>query len=361
MKQRAAQHTAGIIAFLVVLLICAPAVASAQTARSMVAREQALIYLVALEDDGRSGIPIGCNDSLIPVTVEIPSASTTSARIQAALERLFAIEEQFYGRSGLYNALYQSDLTVDRVEMQDNVAAVYLTGSVRVGGVCDDPRVEGQIRQTAMQFPGVADTVIVYNGGPLFSPAGSITFPQTGQTVAAPFFPYWQMQGGLPVFGYPLTGQRVEGGLRVQYLERQRFEHHPENAVPYDVLFGLIGQQHAERNGLLGTLPFQRQPNQRDPSCEYVAVTGHHLCTAFRAYWHAHGLDFGDPGISYRESLALFGYPISEEFRMTLEDGKEYTVQYFERVRMEWHPENNPPYDVLLGRFGAALLTAEER
>jgi hypothetical protein len=31
-------------------------------------------------------------------------------------------------------------------------------------------------------------------------------------------------------------------------------------------------------------------------------------------------------------------------------------VQYFERVRMELHPENNPPYNVLLGRLAAGLV-----
>ena len=48
----------------------------------------------------------------------------------------------------------------------------------------------------------------------------------------------------------------------------------------------------------------------------------------FLAYWQAHG------------GLAINGYPISDEFTEVLEDGKAYTVQYFERVRMEYHPEN---------------------
>ncbi|MDP9375813.1 MAG: SpoIID/LytB domain-containing protein, partial [Chloroflexota bacterium] len=86
--------------------------------------------------------------------------------------------------------------------------------------------------------------------------------------------------------------------------------------------------------------------------------TGHRLCWGFRTYWRGHGLDFGEPGFSYRESLALFGYPISEEFRMVGEDGREYTMQYFERARFEWHPQNQPPYDILLGRLGADLLAA---
>ena len=33
--------------------------------------------------------------------------------------------------------------------------------------------------------------------------------------------------------------------------------------------------------------------------------------SAFRAPWQSHGLESGDPGVSFRESLALFGYPIS--------------------------------------------------
>jgi hypothetical protein len=36
----------------------------------------------------------------------------------------------------------------------------------------------------------------------------------------------------------------------------------------------------------------------------------------------------------------------------TLSDGNEYQVQYFERARFELHPENEPPFNVLLGLLG---------
>ncbi|HET8631890.1 MAG TPA: hypothetical protein VFL91_31075 [Thermomicrobiales bacterium] len=121
----------------------------------------------------------------------------------------------------------------------------------------------------------------------------------------------------------------------MQYFERQRFEAHPENKPPYTILFGLLGREDAQRRGLTGTPPFTPQAAAANPACEYVPQTGHNLCYAVSAYWHARGLDFGDPGVSYRESLALFGYPLCEEFSMTLEDGKTYTVQYFERARLE--------------------------
>ena len=72
--------------------------------------------------------------------------------------------------------------------------------------------------------------------------------------------------------------------------------------------------------------------------------TGHCARGRFLAYWLGHG------------GLALNGYPLSDEFAQRLEDGREYTVQYFERVRLELHPENPPPYDVLLGQFGRRIL-----
>jgi hypothetical protein len=64
----------------------------------------------------------------------------------------------------------------------------------------------------------------------------------------------------------------------------------------------------------------------------------------FLAYWQAHG------------GLALNGYPLSDERIEVLEDGRFYQVQYFERVRLEYHPEHAAPYDVLLGQFGRDIL-----
>ena len=74
----------------------------------------------------------------------------------------------------------------------------------------------------------------------------------------------------------------------------------------------------------------------------YYVETGHNLAFGFRDYWQAHG------------GLAAFGLPISEEFRqVNAADGKEYTVQYFERARFEYHPEiSDPNYQVSLGFLG---------
>jgi hypothetical protein len=320
--------------------------------------EQAKIYMVAIGDNGQSGEKIGCDDSLVPVTREIPSGLSTEGKIEALLTLLFSLRDRDYGQSGLVNAVYASNLSVDEIDMQGDVVAIYLTGTVSVGGVCDEPRVEEQIKGIARQFPGVTNAIVILNGGALFSNAGSLDFPLTGHSVEAPFYPYWEAQGGLPIFGYPLTDQFVEGGYRVQYFERQRLEHHPENAPPYNILFGLVGLQTAQQRGLTGTPPFA--PRQAFPAndCEFFPQTGHNLCGGFRTYWHSYGLDFDEPGFSARESLALFGFPISEPFEEQLENGQTYTVQYFERVRMEYHPENQPPYHILLGRLTADIIPA---
>ena len=60
---------------------------------------------------------------------------------------------------------------------------------------------------------------------------------------------------------------------------------------------------------------------------------------------------------SYNGGLARNGYPLSGERREVLEDGKEYLVQYFERVRLEYHPENRAPDDIQLGQFGRQVLS----
>jgi hypothetical protein len=328
----------------IIVLGILPLAASAQR---LAATENATIYMVALNDNGQSGIPIGCGDSLIPVTVEVSAATTTEGKITAALQKLFSFHDPYYGMSGLYNALYENTLVVDSVVVYGSTAGIILSGGTGSRGVCDEPRIEGQIAQTVLQFAGLTNVVIILNGGPLADYRGPIYFPQTGYELALPFSPYWERSGGIPVFGYPISPQLFEVGYRVQYVERQRLEHHPENSEPYTILLGLLGIEIAQRGGLLNTPPFQYQQPHGNPNCEYFPQTGHHLCFGFRSYWHSHGLDFGDPGYSFRESLMLFGYPISEEFVV---NGR--TVQYFERARFEWHPENSPPWDILLGRLG---------
>jgi hypothetical protein len=119
------------------------------------------IYLIALTDDGISGKKIGCDDSVVPVIVEIPP---TQAVLRAAMDQLLQLKSNYYGESGLYNALYQSDLQVDKLTFENENAEIYLTGSMMLGGECDNPRVEAQLTETALQFSTVKTVTIYING-----------------------------------------------------------------------------------------------------------------------------------------------------------------------------------------------------
>jgi len=58
--------------------------------------------------------------------------------------------------------------------------------------------------------------------------------------------------------------------------------------------------------------------------------------------------------------LAVFGYPSGAQQEQQVE-GRALQGQAFERNRLELHPENPAPYDVLLGRLGADLLARQGR
>jgi Tol biopolymer transport system component len=163
---------------------------------------------------------------------------------------------------------------------------------------------------------------------------------------------YWEQNGGLPVFGLPITPlqeETIDGQtLQVQWFERNRLELHPGNERPYDVLLGRLGAEAVEDTGA----PPREEPRE---GCAYFDETGYNVCGDFLAYWQANGLELdGVPGTTAQESLALFGYPLTGEFETTLEDGNRYVVQWFERARFERHPENQPPFNVLLSRLGVA-------
>ncbi len=122
------------------------------------------IFLIALEDNGQSGKKIGCDDSVIPVTVTI---APTVGVLRAALEELLSLEDIYYGMTGLYNALHQSNLKLDSVSILQGKATIHLSGELMVSGVCDNPRIEAQLEETALQFSTVSQVSIFINGTPL--------------------------------------------------------------------------------------------------------------------------------------------------------------------------------------------------
>jgi hypothetical protein len=162
---------------------------------------------------------------------------------------------------------------------------------------------------------------------------------------------FWEQQGGLPVFGYPLTPAIAEqtdaGPITVQWFERARLEHHPQNAPPYDVLLGRLGADALAQQEMTPA-----QPVAPRADCRFFAETGQNLCPPFLATWSRYGLELGDPGISPAESLALFGMPLGPPQPYTRPDGTTVTAQWFERARFEDHGATG----VLLGLLGREAL-----
>lgn len=184
-------------------------------------------------------------------------------------------------------------------------------------------------------------------------------FDVTNHSICDEFLAFWNANGGLPVFGYPLTDAVQEKNpdtgqtLLVQYFERQRFELHPENkGTVYTVLFGRLGAQILDMQGR----DWRSFPKASPDADHYFDLTGHAIGPMFWNYWSSHGLDLGDAGISFRESLMLFGYPLSEPMVELNLDGDTVLTQWFERAVFEYHPDNPADSQVLLRRVGAELL-----
>lgn len=110
------------------------------------------VYLVAVGDNGKRGKKIGCEDSLVPVTRKV---AETSAPLKAAIEELLSIPAESTDTPGLQNFWKGRNLKLQSVSIQQQTATIRISGEVFVAGICDEPRIIGQIEETARQFPTV--------------------------------------------------------------------------------------------------------------------------------------------------------------------------------------------------------------
>jgi hypothetical protein len=146
-------------------------------------------------------------------------------------------------------------------------------------------------------------------------------FAESDHRVCGKFLEFFNTRGGLEIFGYPLTEafDDPSRGLRVQYFQRCRMEWHTYNAAPYDVQLGLLIDE-------LGYSFPPAEPEQipayNNSLHYYFPETDHIVSYAFLQFFKEKG------------GLDILGYPRSE---FMYEDG--YIVQYFQRARVEWHPE----------------------
>lgn len=199
-----------------------------------------------------------------------------------------------------------------------------------------------------MSFSGLFQGI---SGVSSFAQGDCRVFSETGKTVCSRFLQYWQQNGGLAQQGYPISEviqetNDTDGKIySVQYFERAIFEYHPENRPPFDVLLSLLGvflSNQKYPQGAPGAAP------SNEAGSRIFAETGKRVGGRFLQYWQQNG------------GLAQQGFPISDEFMERSDlDGKTYRVQYFQRAVFEYHPENRPPFDVLLSQLGTFRYRAK--
>ena len=158
MKLRQSILTSVLTSVVLLAALASPAVSAfaKQPAR------QVKVFLVALDDNGKSGRRIGCGDSLVAVTrtVNAPGGAT----LRAALEELLAQPHDYDER--LKNYWRGENLRLSGVTLRRNgLATIRITGrGPLVAGVCDAPRITEQINATARQFPSVRRVQVFVNG-----------------------------------------------------------------------------------------------------------------------------------------------------------------------------------------------------
>ncbi|KAB8143989.1 hypothetical protein F8S13_08870 [Chloroflexia bacterium SDU3-3] len=219
-------------------------------------------------------------------------------------------------------------------------------------------RWNGEIRYVIYPVNGVLSLKLDEQGSPTyleFDPAvqsGGRYFAETGHSVRGGFLSFWQSNGGLQRFGYPLTEEVTEpaaGSGRpktVQYFERARLEYFPDLAgTSYAVQLGHLGTAVLKQFGIdWTTLP---KVESAPPECQLFPESGHSICPPFLSRWQQLG------------GLEFVGLPITEPFPATdPSTGQSYTVQYFERARFEFHPDKaGTDYEVQFGLLGREILT----
>jgi peptide/nickel transport system substrate-binding protein len=187
--------------------------------------------------------------------------------------------------------------------------------------------------------------------------------------VSGRFLDVWSAHGNdqadTYVNGLPLTDVHSEISTEngkaydTQWFERAKYEAHPENQAPYDVLLGRLGANQVEGRARIDPAtgkiadPANAAFAQIDKPADvngttkvWFQETKHSVSGKILQYWNMYG------------GLQQFGFPLSEAFNEISTDGKSYLTQYFERARFEVHPELQDPYAVELGLLGVQQYKA---
>ncbi len=201
-------------------------------------------------------------------------------------------------------------------------------------------------------------------GAAAWAPPEVVYVPQTGHRLAGPFLAFWRDNGRAAALGNPISEPLAGDGRTVQYFERARLELRGDTIVrgalgaEYLAARGIDLDARPRRPRLLrndefdepATTPFTRLPAAAGGDPEehrFFPESGHTLNFSFKLAWEHTG------------GLTRYGLPLSEELaERSPIDGAVYTTQYFERARLEYHPETASNYSIVVTPLGAAVAAA---
>lgn len=181
--------------------------------------------------------------------------------------------------------------------------------------------VAGELQRRSRRL--IAALLLLAIGLTLAAPARPATaqsdlryFYETGHYIRGAFRQYWESNGGIAVYGLPVTEEyfRSDGRI-VQWFQRARFELASSNPIVIE-----LGRLGAEATG--GRIFPQVPPFQSTAKVRYFPQTGHSLRGLFKDTWERRGAE------------RVFGLPLSEEISEQI-NGQWTVVQYFERQRFE--------------------------
>jgi hypothetical protein len=171
--------------------------------------------------------------------------------------------------------------------------------------------------------------------------------------VIPPCRDYYLAHDGVRMFGLPISAELHESlsdgkAHTVQYFERARLEYWPElESQGYAVQGGRLGAEYIQVQKI--KFPTQ-QPFVSLPNVRYFPETSHGVSDRFLAFWNQN------------DGMRILGYPISDQIQEVLSDNAPHTVQYFERGRLEHHPEcSGNGFEMQLGLLGKGMFANADK
>jgi hypothetical protein len=156
-------------------------------------------------------------------------------------------------------------------------------------------------------------------------------FPETGHFVEGEMLKEFRKASDpITVYGFPITDEFSRDQRRYQYFEKALFIFDPQNIQGNQVRRLPLGKM---------LYPHDATPSYTPIStgCRVFPESGlrYPVCFAFLDFFETHG------------GISQFGYPISN-----FEQREGMIVQYFQRARLEWHPELPAGNRILLTDLG---------